>query len=68
VLLKAGFKYYASGLFVLNTRNIVFLEFKDKKPLKAIKEDFKLDLLIKKVYEIDDKGNEIRDDFMTLIK
>ena len=46
----------------------MFLEFKDEKPLKAIKEDFKLELLIKKVYEIDDEGNEIRNDFMTLIK
>ena len=46
----------------------MFLEFKDKKPLKAIKEDFKPDLLIKKVYKINDEGNEIRDDFITLIK
>jgi hypothetical protein len=46
----------------------VFLEFKDEKPLKVIEEDFKLELSIKKVYEIDDEGNEIRDDFMTLIK
>ena len=46
----------------------MFLEFKDEKPLKAIKEDFKPDLLIKKVFEIDDESNEIRDDFMTLIK
>ena len=46
----------------------MFLEFKDTKPLKAIEEDFKLELLIKKVYEIDDEGNEIRNDFMTLIK
>ena len=44
------------------------------KALKYIKaefpniKDFKLELLIKKVYEIDDEGNEIRDDFMTLIK
>ena len=37
----------------------MFLKFEDKKPLKAIKEDFKLKLLIKKVYEIDDEGNEI---------
>ena len=68
MLLKAGLKYHASGLLVLNTQNIMFLEFKDEKPLKAIKEDFKLELLIKKVYEIDDEGNEIRNDFMTLIK
>jgi hypothetical protein len=59
MLLKAGFKYYASELLVLNTRNIIFLEFKDKKLLKAIKKDFKLNLLIKKVYKIDDEGNEI---------
>ena len=37
----------------------MFLEFKDKKPLKAIKEDFKLNLSIKKIFEIDDEGNEI---------
>jgi hypothetical protein len=68
VLLKAGLRYHASGLLVLSTQNIVFLEFKDEKPLKAIKEDLKPELLIKKVYEIDDEGNEIRDDLMTLIK
>ena len=68
MLLKAGLEYYASGLLVLSTQNIVFLEFEDEKPLKAIKEDLKPELLIKKVYEIDDEGNKIRDDFMTLIK
>ena len=68
MLLKAGLRYHASGLLVLNTQNIVFLEFKDKKPLEAIKEDLKLELSIKKIYEIDDEGNEIRDNFMTLIK
>ena len=46
----------------------MFLKFEDKKLLKTIKEDFKLELSIKKVYEIDDEGNEIRDDFITLIK
>ena len=46
----------------------MFLEFEDEKPLKAIEEDLKLELSIKKVYEIDDEGNEIRDDLMTLIK
>ena len=46
----------------------MFLEFKDKKPLKAIEKDFKPELLIKKIYEINDEGNKIRDDFMTLIK
>jgi len=59
MLLKAGLRYYASGLLVLNTQNIVFLEFEDKKPLKAIKEDLKPELLIKKVYKIDDESNEI---------
>ena len=68
MLLKAGLRYHASGLLVLSTQNIVFPEFEDEKPLKAIEEDSKLELLIKKVYEIDDEGNEIRDDFMTLIK
>jgi len=46
----------------------MFLEFKDKKLLKVIKKDFKFDLLIKKIYEINNEGNEIRDDFITLIK
>jgi len=59
MLLKAGFKYHASGLLILNIRNIMFLKFKDKKPLKAIKEDFKLNLSIKKIYKIDDESNEI---------
>ena len=47
---------------------MVFLEFKDKKPLEAIEEGPKPDLLIKKVYEIDDKGNKIWDNLVTLIK
>ena len=68
MLLKAGLKYHALGLLVLSTQNIMFLEFNDEKLLKAIKEDFKLELSIKKVYEIDDEGNKIRDDFMTSIK
>jgi len=46
----------------------MFLKFEDEKFLKAIKEDFKLELLIKKIYKIDDEGNKIWDDFMTLIK
>jgi hypothetical protein len=46
----------------------VFLEFKDKKPLKAIEEGPKPNLLIKKVYKIDNKSNKIWDDFITLIK
>ena len=59
MLLKAGLKYYTLGLLVLDTQNIVFLEFKDEKPLKAIEEGPKPNLLIKKVYKIDNKGNEI---------
>jgi hypothetical protein len=46
----------------------VFLEFKDKKPLKAVKEGPKPNLLIKKIYKINNKGNKIRDNFITLIK
>ena len=46
----------------------MFLEFKDEKPLKAIKEDFKPDLLIKKVYKINNEGNKIWNNFITLIK
>jgi hypothetical protein len=37
----------------------VFLEFKDEKPLEAMEEGLKPNLLIKKVYKIDDKGNKI---------
>ena len=59
MFLKAGFKYYASGLFILNTRNIIFLKFENKKPLKVIKKDFKFNLLIKKVYKINDENNKI---------
>ena len=59
MLLKAGLKYHASGLLILSIQNIVFLEFKDEKPLKTIEKDFKLELLIKKVYEINDEDNEI---------
>ena len=59
MLLKAGLKYHALGLLILGTQNIIFLEFKDKKPLEAIKEGPKLNLLIKKIYKIDNKGNEI---------
>ena len=39
--------------------NIVFLKFKNKKPLKAIEEGLKSNLLIKKVYKINNKGNKI---------
>jgi hypothetical protein len=46
----------------------VFLEFKDKKPLEAIEEGPKPNLLIKKVYEINNKGNEIRDNLITPTK
>jgi hypothetical protein len=46
----------------------VFLEFKDKKPLKAIEEGPKPNLLIKKVYEINNEGNKIRDNLVTLTK
>jgi hypothetical protein len=46
----------------------MFLEFKKKKPLKAIKEGLKPNLLIKKVYKINNKGNKIRDNLITLIK
>jgi hypothetical protein len=37
----------------------MFLKFKDKKLLKVIKKDFKFNLLIKKVYEINNENNEI---------
>jgi hypothetical protein len=36
-----------------------FLEFNNKKPLKAIKEDLKSNLLIKKVFKINNNGNKI---------
>ena len=59
MLLKAGLRYYALGLLVLGTQNIVFLEFKDKKPLEVIEEGPKPNLLIKKVYKINNKVNNI---------
>jgi hypothetical protein len=68
VLLKAGLGYYALGLLVLGTQNMVFLEFKNEKPLEAIEEGPKPNLLIKKVYKINDEGNEIRDNLVTLTK
>ena len=68
MLLKAGLGYHASGLLVLGTQNMVFPEFEDEKPSEAMEEGPKPDLSTKKVYEIDDEGNEIRDDFITLIK
>jgi hypothetical protein len=37
----------------------MFLKFKDKKLLKVIKKDFKFNLLIKKVYKINNENNEI---------
>jgi hypothetical protein len=43
----------------------VFLEFKDKKSLEAIEETPKPNLLSKKVYKIDDEGNEIWEDLKT---
>jgi hypothetical protein len=43
----------------------VFPEFKDKKPLKAIEETPKPDLLSKKVYKINDEDNKIREDLKT---
>ena len=46
----------------------MFLEFKDKKPLKAIEKGLKPNLLIKKIYKINNKGNKIRDNFITLTK
>ena len=68
MLLKAGLRYHTLGLLILGTQNIVFLEFKDEKPLEAIKEGPKPNLLIKKVYKINNKGNKIRDNLITLTK
>jgi hypothetical protein len=68
VLLKAGLGYHASGLLVLGTQNMVFPEFEDEKPSEAMEEGPKPDLSTKKVYEIDDEGNEIRDDLVTPTK
>jgi hypothetical protein len=36
-----------------------FLEFNNKKPLKGIKEDLKPNLLIKKVFRINNNSNKI---------
>jgi hypothetical protein len=46
----------------------VFLEFKDEKPLEAIEETLKPNLLSKKVYKINNKGNKIREDLKTLTR
>jgi hypothetical protein len=46
----------------------VFLEFKDKKSLKAIKETPKPNLLLKKVYKINNEGNKIWEDLKTLTR
>jgi hypothetical protein len=46
----------------------VFPEFKDKKPLEAIEETPKPNLLSKKVYKINDEGNKIREDLKTLTR
>ena len=46
----------------------MFPEFKDKKPLEAIKEGPKPNLLIKKVYKINNKGNKIWDNLITPTK
>lgn len=46
----------------------MFPEFEDEKPSEAIEEGPKPNLSIKKVYEINDKGNEIRDDLVTPTK
>jgi hypothetical protein len=43
----------------------VFLEFKDEKPLKAIEETPKPNLLSKKIYKINDEGNKIWEDLKT---
>jgi hypothetical protein len=54
-----GFSYYTLKLLVLNFKLIEFLEFNNKKPLKAIKEDLKPNLLIKKVFKINSNSNKI---------
>jgi hypothetical protein len=46
----------------------VFPEFKDEKPLKAIEETPKPNLLSKKVYKINDEGNKIQEDLKTLTR
>ena len=46
----------------------MFLEFKDEKPLEAIEETLKPNLLLIKVYKINNKGNKIRENLKTLTK
>jgi hypothetical protein len=46
----------------------VFPEFKDEKPLEAIEETPKPNLLSKKVYKINNKGNKIQEDLETLTR
>jgi hypothetical protein len=59
VLQYIGFGYYALGLLVLSFKLIEFPEFNNKKPLEAIKEDLKPNLLTKKVFKINSNSNKI---------
>jgi hypothetical protein len=53
------------GLLVLSFKLIEFPEFDNEKPLKAIKEDLKPNLSIKKVFEINSNSNKIQDTLTT---
>jgi hypothetical protein len=68
MLRQNGFSYYALGLLVLGSKLIEFLEFNNKKPLEAIEEALKPNLLTTRVYKINNKGNEIRENLKTLTK
>jgi hypothetical protein len=59
ILQYIGFSYYALRLLVLGFKLIEFLKFNNEKPLKAIKEDLKPNLLIKKVFKINSNSNKI---------
>jgi hypothetical protein len=54
-----SFSYYALELLVLGFKLIEFPEFNNKKPLKAIEEDLKPNLLTKKVFKINNNSNKI---------
>jgi hypothetical protein len=68
ILRQNGFGYYALELLVLGFKLIEFPEFNNKKPLEAIEEALKPNLLIKRVYKINNKGNKIRENLKTLTK
>jgi hypothetical protein len=56
--------YHASGLLVLGTENMVFPEFPDESNVEAT-EETRPPLSSKKVFEVDEEGNEIQERHMS---